>query len=201
MKQSFAPFKGRAAFTFPSLLVFQLLLLALCITLGAVSFGSQAAVPKGSSFSVDYIRGEGGVDGVKIAAQYHYGKIFESYFENLNLTFESSVNFWEFGTERTEDTNFVIAVSPIVQYPIGTLAGKPYFLEFGIGFSLLDDTRFAGKDISTHYQFEDRLGIAMRFGAKDQHQLSLRYFHYSNAGLRKPNPGLDFISFSYSRFL
>jgi hypothetical protein len=71
--------------------------------------------------------------------------------------------------------------------------------EVGIGLSLLDDTEFAGKDVSTHYQFEDRLGVGYRFGEAREYSIALRYFHYSNAGFKKPNPGLDFISFSFSK--
>ncbi|MEL0639952.1 acyloxyacyl hydrolase [Pseudoalteromonas aliena] len=78
------------------------------------------------------------------------------------------------------------------------MAGNRVFAEFGIGLSLLDGTKFAGKNITTHYQFEDRIGIAMKFGDREQHSES---FHYSNAGIKKPNPGLDFISLSYSRAL
>ncbi|MGO2012051.1 MAG: acyloxyacyl hydrolase [Pseudoalteromonas sp.] len=41
----------------------------------------------------------------------------------------------------------------------------------------------------------------MQFGDSEQHSESLKYFHYSNADIKKPNSGLDFISLSYSRAL
>ena len=148
-----------------------------------------------TSMSVDYIRGEGGVEGVKLAVQHHtnYLKKFD---DRLHLYFESSVNFWQYGDENTHDTNLVLAVSPVVEFPVGILFDKEIYVEFGIGVSLLDDTKFAGKNVSTHYQFEDRLGFKMKFGEKQDTEISLRYFHYSNGGLKKPNPGLDFISLS-----
>ncbi|MBY0418957.1 MAG: acyloxyacyl hydrolase [Pararheinheimera sp.] len=60
----------------------------------------------------------------------------------------------------------------------------------------LNKQRFAGKDLGSHYQFEDRIGLIWQLQSKAQ--LALRYMHYSNAGLQKPNPGLDFIALSYA---
>ncbi|WP_462175539.1 acyloxyacyl hydrolase [Pseudoalteromonas gelatinilytica] len=151
------------------------------------------------SYSADYIRGESDVEGVKLALQYHTD-LLKNISENLNVYFETSVNFWEYGETKERDTNFVLAFSPVVQYPIGSINQKKIFVEFGIGLSLLDDTNFAGKDVGGHFQFEDRLGLMTRFGENDKHQIALRYFHYSNGGLNSPNPGLDFIAFSYMRY-
>jgi len=147
--------------------------------------------------AVDYVRGEGDVEGIKLAYQRHtdYLKQFSS---SLDLYFESSVNFWEYGAENKHDTNFVLAISPVVRYKIGSVYANPLYAELGIGISLLDDTQFAGKDVSTHYQFEDRLGLVYKFGKNQKESVALRYLHYSNAGFKSPNPGLDFISFSYS---
>ncbi len=151
------------------------------------------------SYSVDYIRGEGDVEGIKLAVQYHtdYLKKFSEYAE---LYVESSINFWEYGRTNERDTNFVLAMSPVILHPIGEVASRNIYVEFGIGISLLSDTQFAGKDVGSHYQFEDRLGLVMKLGKKQRDRLALRYFHYSNAGLSDPNPGLDFISLSYLRF-
>ena len=151
-----------------------------------------------TSMSVDYIRGEGGVEGVKLAFQYHTD-YFKEFDDRLNLYFESSVNFWEYGSDNIHDTNFVLALSPVIEFPVGNLYRNKIYVEFGIGVSLLDDTNFAGKDVSTHYQFEDRLGFKMKFGDKGENEVSLRYFHYSNGGLKKPNPGLDFVSLSFMK--
>ena len=159
-------------------------------------FLSLGALANTTSMSVDYIRGEGDVEGIKIAAQWHTNYL-KSWSERLSVYFETSVNFWEYGADNSYDTNFVLAVSPVFQYPVFTFYDKPIYIEAGIGIAFLDDTVFAGKEVSTHYQFEDRLGFVYRFGHEDQSQLSVRYFHYSNGGLKKPNPGLDFMAFSY----
>ena len=137
--------------------------------------------------AVDYLQGEGDVKGIKLAYQYHLDNPVEM-LENFELYFESSVNFWQYGKPKKYDTNFVLAISPVLLYPIGSISGKDVKLELGIGVSLLDDTKFAGKDVSTHYQFEDRIGLVTYFGDNNESSLSLRYLHYSNAGFKSPNP-------------
>lgn len=107
---------------------------------------------------------------------------------------------WKYGEQERRDTTFVLSFSPVIQYPVATLTYATLYVEAGIGVSLLDDTQFAGKDVSTHFQFEDRLGLVARFGQHKQHQLALRYFHYSDAEVKKPNPGLDFIALSYMHY-
>lgn len=151
-------------------------------------------------YAIDYIRGEGAVNSIKIAYQYNIDQPMDIIWP-VTLTMESSVNFWEYGDPNQYDTNFALSLSPILRFPIGQVSSYPVELELGVGVTLLDDTRFAGKDISTHYQFEDRVGFSTIFGAQKQYRVGLRYFHYSNVGLKKPNPGLDFIALSFSQRL
>jgi lipid A 3-O-deacylase len=147
-----------------------------------------------------YLQGEGDVQGLKVAVQKE-SPFFTQYLHDYGLlgtvSFEMSANFWRYGPENDTDQNLVLAVSPVLTFPLGKVFEKELLAEFGIGVSLLDDTRFAGKNVSTHYQFEDRLGLIYRLNNQDS--LSLRYLHYSNAGFKKPNPGLDFIALGYSR--
>lgn len=166
----------------------------------AITLYAGAATAAQDYFSMSYIQGEGDVRGIKVAYQNALDYQIEG-FEELEIYLEANANFFEYDDPKRYDANLGLSLSPVIFYPIGSIAGNRVFAEFGIGLSLLDDTKFAGKNISTHYQFEDRLGIAMKFGEAEQHSVSLKYFHYSNAGIKKPNPGLDFISLSYSRSL
>ncbi|RJF34397.1 acyloxyacyl hydrolase [Pseudoalteromonas gelatinilytica] len=147
-------------------------------------------------YAIDYIQGEGDVKGLKLAYQYHIPNEILP-LQHARLYFESSFNIWEYGKHNKHQTNVVLAMSPVIQYPVFNVKSMPVYVEFGIGVSLLDDTHFAGKNVSTHYQFEDRLGLVADLGSGST--LALRYLHYSNAGFKSPNPGLDFISLSYAR--
>jgi len=172
--------------------------LTLIITLTLFTLASSAYAKNTHGYAVDLIHGEGSVTGIKLAYQYNIDQPLDISWP-MTVTMESSVNFWEYGEHNQHDSNVIIAMSPIFRFPVATAFQKQIELELGVGLSLMDDTKFAGKDVSTHYQFEDRIGFSTTFGDHDEYRLSLRYLHYSNAGLKKPNPGLDFISFSFSQ--
>jgi lipid A 3-O-deacylase len=77
---------------------------------------------------------------------------------------------------------------------------SPWFVEGGIGLSVMDGhyaTR--RKAFSTRFNFTDHQGVGFNFGARRQHELMLVVRHVSNGGIRKPNPGEDFVQVRYSR--
>lgn len=163
---------------------------------------ASAAVEKNTSqaIAVDLLIGSDDITGLRLAYRpYVYELNDVPYFDKLDIYWEVSVNFWEFGESNQHETNYVVAISPVIGKTFYHLNGKyPVRWEFGIGVSLVEDTRFAGKDIGSHYQFEDRLGIAMDFGKQNSQSVALRYMHYSNGGLNSKNPGVDFLNLSYA---
>ena len=77
---------------------------------------------------------------------------------------------------------------------------SPWFIELGIGASYLtEDYVTPDKTFSTRWNFYDMLGLGYSLGAEHQHELGLRWVHVSNAGVRKPNPGEDFVQLRYVR--
>jgi hypothetical protein len=69
----------------------------------------------------------------------------------------------------------------------------PYF-EAAVGFHLLSDLRInSERRFSSHFQFGDHLGAGVRFGERHRYDMSLRLQHLSNAGLARPNPGINFL--------
>jgi lipid A 3-O-deacylase len=76
---------------------------------------------------------------------------------------------------------------------------SPVFIEIGIGASWLDrDFESAQKRFSTRWNFFDMLGIGYSLdGVDGKHEVGLRWTHTSNAGIRKPNPGQDFLQLHY----
>ncbi|THF64594.1 acyloxyacyl hydrolase [Pseudothauera nasutitermitis] len=65
---------------------------------------------------------------------------------------------------------------------------RPY-AEVGLGAALFSGDRLGHRDISSHFQFSQHLGLGLEFtGGWD---LGLQYSHYSNADIKKPNDGLD----------
>lgn len=169
-------------------------LLALMSNVSFASPGKQAV-------AVDYLVGEGDLTGIRLAYRPYHTRITQiKWLGDLDLYWEMSINFWEFGEDNQHETNYAIALSPVISKQFATLYDKyPVKWEFGIGVSLVDDTRFAGKDIGSHYQFEDRLGITVDFGEDLEQSITARYMHYSNGGLNDDNPGMDFFNLSYAK--
>ncbi len=110
----------------------------------------------------------------------------------LSGYFELSYNRWE---HTTGDIN-AVALSPVFAYYFKN-ADKyvtPY-IEFGIGGAYLDGHDISDRRMGSNFQFEDRIGFGARIGFFD---LNLRYMHYSNANLVKPNHGIDIFMLSTS---
>lgn len=70
-------------------------------------------------------------------------------------------------------------------------AGRsPWFAEAGIGALLMDNVyRTPSREFSTAFQFTEVLGVGHSFGNRQEHELSLRFQHISNGGIKSPNPG------------
>lgn len=74
-----------------------------------------------------------------------------------------------------------------------------WFMEGGIGASYMDRLYTAGdKAFSTRFNFASHIGVGVNWGARRQHELVLRLQHVSNADIKKPNPGEDFVQLRYA---
>ncbi|WP_449356119.1 acyloxyacyl hydrolase [Alishewanella longhuensis] len=63
---------------------------------------------------------------------------------------------------------------------------------------MLNKREFAGKDLGSYFQFEDRLGLLIELDPQHAKMLAIRYMRCSNAGLSSRNPGMDFLNIAYS---
>jgi lipid A 3-O-deacylase len=170
---------------------------AIAMFLAIINFSADAA---DQSIAIDYLHGEGDLSGTRLAYRPYHGQITQiQWLGEFDLYWELSVNFWEFGADNQHDSNYALALSPVMSKQFATIADKyPLKWEFGIGVSLINDTIFAGKDIGSHYQFEDRLGRVLEFDDNLKQSVAIRYMHYSNGGLNDKNPGMDFLNLSYA---
>jgi lipid A 3-O-deacylase len=75
---------------------------------------------------------------------------------------------------------------------------SPWFAEVGLGGSVMDELyRTQDRAFSTAFQFTEQLGFGRSFGAQGEHELSVRVQHFSNAGIKEPNPGETFVRLRY----
>lgn len=76
---------------------------------------------------------------------------------------------------------------------------SPWFVEAGTGL-VWHSRHYASDDkyFSTRYNFASHLGVGRNFGPQGRHALAVRLQHISNAGIKKPNPGDNFLQLRYA---
>ena len=116
----------------------------------------------------------------------------------LTATTEAYVSRWSgHGAERR--VSFTqLGLVPLLRYRFGH-GRSDWFVEAGIGISVMDKMyRIPQKQFSTRFNFVDVAGMGRSFGPQRRHELSLRLAHISNADIRKPNPGENFLQLRYA---
>ncbi len=99
--------------------------------------------------------------------------------------FELSYNHWDGDNDKIN----AIALSPVFIYAFNPNGNTWYpYIEGGIGVAYLDEYFIDERNLSSNFQFEDRIGVGFRFKNLD---LNARYMHYSNASIKQPNMGID----------
>jgi lipid A 3-O-deacylase len=95
---------------------------------------------------------------------------------------------WEGGV----DTLYDLGLTPVLRMERGEHS-SPYF-EAGIGIHMLSAVHITPyRTFSSHLQLGDHIGAGLRFGHEGRFDIGLRLQHLSNAGLRNPNPGINFL--------
>ena len=103
-----------------------------------------------------------------------------------SLRFETGIGLNETYSKDIQD----ISVSPILHYQV-TKPNWPDFFEIGVGLTHISDAHWKPRnDMGSHLLFADRIGVGYCLGTTE---ISLNFFHISNGGLSKPNPGADMI--------
>lgn len=79
-------------------------------------------------------------------------------------------------------------------------ASSPIYVDAGVGPSWVAPLyQNGGKRFSTKFNFRSHLAAGARLPGTVEHDLSLRLEHFSNAGIRRPNPGVNLVAVRYTR--
>lgn len=111
----------------------------------------------------------------------------------LRLRHEGELAAWRVPRARNL---FEVGYSPVLRLERPLAVGGAFFAEASIGVRLLSRTRVSdARAMSTGFQFADMLGLGWR-GAGNA-ELGLRLQHISNAGIKRPNAGVNFFVLYY----
>lgn len=85
-----------------------------------------------------------------------------------------------------------IGLTPVFRLQPQRQEGVTPWIEAAIGFHLLSEHRIGDKNLATGFQFGDHVGAGLSFGAKRAFEIGYRFQHFSNGGIKHPNPGINF---------
>ena len=119
---------------------------------------------------------------------------------------ETSFGYWDGEVDARKggsDSIVAFTTGPMFrfQYKSESIKNLSSYFEIGIGASWLSDTTISGRQLSTHFQFEDKLGLGLRFGEQQQYDIGLRATHYSNGSIKRPNNGVNMVLLSVGYWL
>ena len=106
---------------------------------------------------------------------------------------------WSFNGAAQHDSTVVLGITPTLRLrPDG--GRSAWFWDAGVGATLASQRyRPVGHlEFSTRFNFATHLGLGINLGDQRRHELLLRVQHVSNAGLKEPNPGLEFLQLRYA---
>src|SRR5690554_4850909 len=129
----------------------------------------------------------------RVGAQFDFGRtLWQSAGGGVQLG-----GYWDAGVTRWSRRDATsLTFTPVFRLSFGAAdSGMTPFIEGGIGLSYFTETDLDDQDLGSKFQFEDRLGVGLRFNRGSE--VGLRYYHYSNAGIKNPNDGIDMAALYY----
>lgn len=115
---------------------------------------------------------------------------------------EASASRWQTRSGYASEHGVLTQVSliPVLRYRMDE-GRSPWFVEGGVGVTVTSSVyRSTDKHFSTAFNFGDHLGVGYAFGAARNDEIALRAEHFSNAGIKHPNPGQNFVELRYTHY-
>jgi lipid A 3-O-deacylase len=162
------------------------LLFAVLVCCAVFVFSTAMAETSGYRAFAGYGQSRNNVDIFRLGVQKPFSSQWvESSLGALSGYFELSYNRWEKSGKKIHGAAF----SPVFAYYFNTGgSGVIPYVEAGIGAAYLDGYRIGGRNLSSNFQFEERISLGIMINRID---IKLGYMHYSNAGIKSPNNGID----------
>ena len=113
---------------------------------------------------------------------------------HLGGYWESDAGYWNnTSNARTHATILDIGFTPVFRIQQTTRSSIAPYVEAAVGLHLLSATSLnSQRQFGSSFQFGDHIGAGVRFGEKGKYDLGYRYQHFSNAGIKGPNQGVNY---------
>jgi hypothetical protein len=115
----------------------------------------------------------------------------------LTASTEVFASHWSARAASGRQSFAQVGIVPLLRYRFAG-GSSPWFVEGGIGISLLSEVyRTPHKQFGSSGNFYDVLAVGRSLGDARAQELSLRLTHISNADIKRPNPGENFLQLRY----
>lgn len=162
------------------------LVAAVIVVSGGASSATQAA-----DFSFSVGQTSESTTTYRFGTQFDFNKSwFQSGVGHLTGYWDGAYTYWD-GDDTS--SNHSISLAPVFVYEFAGENLRPY-VEAGIGVAFFSSTEVENNQLSTSFQFEDRIGAGVRFANQE---VGIRAIHYSNAGIKNPNDGVESYALHY----
>lgn len=173
-------------------------LLLILLAGAALAVDAAAADLRPGSVFIEAGEGKGSVDAAVVGAAWPWAWRHPTEHGEFTGATEASVARWTAPQKIGRESFTLLAVVPMFRWR-GNGGRSPWYFEAGIGLMYVDPLfRTAYKRFPTHVNFADTLGLGRDFGERGQHELGLRVSHYSDAGIKRPNPGQNIFRLHYA---
>jgi lipid A 3-O-deacylase len=116
---------------------------------------------------------------------------FQNGWGRIDLNAELGVSYWD-ARRGDPDSLWQLSATPMLRW----WPNEFFYTEIGVGATVLNRTSFADRHLGSAFQFGDHIGFGTIINRS--HQIGVRYSHFSNAGIKEPNDGLDVIQLTYT---
>jgi lipid A 3-O-deacylase len=129
----------------------------------------------------------------RLGVQFDWDKSWlQSDVGRLTGYWSGAYTYWD-GDKRSSNNS--LSFSPVLVYEFAGDRVKPY-IEAGIGVAVFAHDEIESRQLGSAFNFEDRFGFGLRFPGG--HEVGIRAMHYSNAGIKKPNDGIESYALHYT---
>ena len=165
----------------------------------AVSQAPIGSVPYGVYAEAGRTMGSSRADAVALGWVWRFGQEYALWGGSLSGYGDAFVSDWR--ARRMRNGNYVnytqLGLMAAARYRFDQ-GRSPWFFDAVMGVSTMNQ-RYQTPELgfSTRFQFTPALSMGRNFGPDGVHEVALRVAHYSNGGLRSPNPSENFLRVRY----